>query len=79
MVMKCGCERVERRRRKRTEGCEEVSEVHGWVHRREVHGSDYKEASRGVGECEGLRGGRGGGRGVMDAGELRCGHVGGLK
>ena len=50
MVMKCGCERVERRRRKRTEGCEEVSEVHGWVHRREVHGSDYSEASRGVGE-----------------------------
>ena len=26
---------------------------HRWVRRREVHGSDYKEASGGVGECEG--------------------------
>ena len=26
---------------------------HRSVRRREVHGSDYKEASRGVGECEG--------------------------
>ena len=29
---------------------------HRWVRRREVHGSDYKEASRGVGECEGYVG-----------------------
>ena len=29
---------------------------HRWVRRREVHGSDYKEASGGVGECEGKGG-----------------------
>ena len=55
---------------------------HRWVRRREVHGSDYKEASRGVGECEGYERWEGGGLGdggVMDAGELRCGHVGRLE
>ena len=38
------------------EGCEEVREVHGWVRRWQVHGSDYKEASRCVRECDGLGG-----------------------
>ena len=62
-----GMKQVAKKQLKRTAGGGGVP--HRWVRRREVHGSDYKEASGGVGECEGEGGG-----GVMDAGELRCGH-----
>ena len=46
-----GMKQVAKKQLKRTAGGGGVPRR--WVRRREVHGSDYKEASRGVGECEG--------------------------